>query len=132
MKPIIGINALVKIKLCTVAGGGITNRCPGVYTLNVRDANTCTASITRTLTQPTEMTVSINSTPVNCFGSCNGVLAANISGGTSGYTVTWSNGPTGAMNTGLCAGQYSYNVIDANGCLKNGTAGVATPSAIIL
>lgn len=116
----------------TVAGGGITNRCPGVYTLNVRDANTCTASITRTLTQPTEMTVSINSTPVNCFGSCNGVLAANISGGTSGYTVTWSNGPTGAMNTGLCAGQYSYIVSDANGCLKNGTAGVATPSAITL
>ena len=116
----------------TVAGSALTGRCAGVYTLTVRDVNNCTATATSSLTQPTDMTLSINPTNVNCFGSCNGVLSGLATGGTPGYTLNWSNGFTGNPNIGLCAGAYTLTTTDANGCVKTGTAAVGSPSAIVM
>lgn len=116
----------------TVSGGALAGRCAGNYTLFVRDANNCTVSATSTLTQPTDMTVSVVPTNVTCFSSCNGALSGNAIGGTPGYTLTWSNGFTGNPNTSLCTGNYILTVTDTRGCVKTQTASVGTPSAIVL
>lgn len=116
----------------TVSGGSLSGRCAGAYTLTVRDANNCTVSATSTLTQPTDVTVSIVSTSVTCFSACNGVLSGNVSGGTPGYTLSWSNGFTGNPDINLCTGNYTLTVTDQNGCVKTATSTVGTPSAITL
>ena len=116
----------------TLPGGSLVNRCAGNYTFNVIDANSCTAVATTSLTQPTDMTLTISSGSVSCFGSSNGTLTANINGGTPGYTVNWSNASTSNPLTGLAAGAYSVIVNDQNNCTKTATASVATPSALAL
>lgn len=116
----------------TVAGGALAGQCVGNYTFNVTDANGCTASSTITLAQPPDIIVGVNSATVSCFSSCNGALSATVSGGTPGYTLTWSNGPTGNPNVGLCAGSYTVVVVDTKGCTKTATATVSAPLAITL
>jgi len=106
----------------TQTGSALTGRCAGGYTLLVRDANTCTAQTTASLSQPAQMSITVNTTQESCFNSCNGILAANPSGGTPGYTVNWSNAFSGLVNNGLCSGAYSYTLTDANGCSLPGTS----------
>ncbi len=116
----------------TVAGGALAGQCAGNYAFNVTDNNGCTASATATLVQPSDVTITINPTNPTCFGGCNGVLSATVVGGTPGYTLTWSNGPTGNPNTGLCAGNYTLTVTDSKGCTKTGTAAIVSPTSLIL
>ncbi len=116
----------------TVAGGALAGQCAGNYNFTVTDANGCTASTTATLVQPTDMTVAINPTNPTCFGGCNGVLSATVTGGTPSYTLTWSNGPTGNPNTGLCAGNYTLTVNDSKGCTKTATAVIVSPTSLTL
>lgn len=116
----------------TVAGGALGSQCAGNYTFNVSDANGCTASSTATLVQPSDVTITINPTNPTCFGGCNGVLSATVTGGTPGYTLTWSNGPTGNPNTGLCAGNYTLTVTDSKGCTKTATAAIISPTSLTL
>lgn len=100
--------------------------CAGQYYVIVTDANGCSQqSATFTLTEPSAVLVNATATDILCFGQCNGILSANISGGTPGYTVTWidasTGNPVGTGNplNGLCAGNYFTQVQDANGCLVN-------------
>jgi gliding motility-associated-like protein len=116
----------------TVAGGALAGQCVGNYTFTVTDANGCVGTLTTSLLQPTDMTVTINTTSVSCFSSCNGVLSGVVSGGTPGYTLNWSNGPTGNPNVGLCIGNYTLIVTDNQGCTKSATATVTSPSSITL
>ncbi|MEI8136193.1 MAG: gliding motility-associated C-terminal domain-containing protein, partial [Bacteroidota bacterium] len=116
----------------TVAGGALAGQCAGNFAFTVTDFNGCVATLTTSLAQPTDMTVTINTTSVSCFSSCNGVLSGVVSGGTPGYTLNWSNGPTGNPNIGLCIGTYTLIVTDNKGCTKSATATVTSPSSITL
>jgi gliding motility-associated-like protein len=88
----------------------------GNYTIIVTDQNGCTAIVTVTLTQPTQLTINGSVTNILCNGVCNGQTQANVAGGTPGYTYSWSNGSTSNPITGLCIGTYSVIATDANGC----------------
>ena len=50
-----------------------------------------------------QVTATITSTNVTCYGLCNGSATATGSGGWAPYTFHWSNGATTATITGLCA-----------------------------
>ena len=54
-------------------------------------------------------------TPATCNGDCDGAIQiTNISGGTPGYSYTWSpNGNTTPNPIGLCAGAYTVTITDA-------------------
>jgi len=93
-----------------------TNLTAGTYTIRATDANSCIATTTVTLTQPTALTITGGVTWVTCFNACDGELLANVGGGTPGYTYLWSNGATTNPAIGLCAANYSVLVTDANGC----------------
>ncbi|MEZ5172008.1 MAG: SprB repeat-containing protein [Bacteroidia bacterium] len=43
-------------------------------------------------------------------------MSVFVSGGTSPYNYTWSNGGSGASQFDLAAGQYTAAIVDANGC----------------
>jgi gliding motility-associated-like protein len=90
----------------------------GSYSVIVRDARNCTATVPVVITQPNSaLTASIISqNNVLCKGEASGTATAAGSGGSGAYTYTWSNGQLTATATGLAAGSYSVNVFDINGC----------------
>ena len=68
-----------------------------------------------------------------CFGApCTGSATSSPSGGTAPYTYNWlPGGQTTSSITGLCAGTYFIQVIDANGCITTDTVVITSPSQII-
>ena len=115
----------------------ISNLIAGVYTVVVRDANNCTATIDVTLTEPpvalsvaTSMSTSISGGfNINCNGGSDGTATATPSGGTGAYTYSWSDGQTTATATGLVAGTYTVTVTDENGCTESETVTLTEPAA---
>ncbi|MFD0844796.1 SprB repeat-containing protein, partial [Flaviramulus multivorans] len=96
----------------------INNLSAGTYTVNIIDANGCTTSRTATVSQPDiDLTASITSqTNIVCYNPL-GSVSITATGGTQPYTYGL-NGvfqSTGEFND-LMAGDYTINVIDANGC----------------
>jgi gliding motility-associated-like protein len=109
-------------------GTGLT---AGNYTVTVTDANGCTTSATVTITQPTQLTNTSAQTNALCNGSCNGTATVTASGGTSPYTYAWSpSGGTGSTATGLCAGNYTCTITDANGCTRTQAFTITQPLAL--
>jgi len=89
------------------------------YYCVVSDAVGCSDTVHFTLTQPEELKVDVLITsPISCNGLSDGKLKANITGGTPGYTYSWSNNGTlnNPINPGLSAGIYKVTIEDANTC----------------
>ncbi len=105
----------------------------GTYNLVVTDNNGCASVKTFTITSPTQIGLSLSNTQLpSCTSVCNGLLTAIPSGGTLPYTYTWtpisSNQPS--INN-LCAGNYTVNVTDANGCaISQGSTLINNPFLI--
>ncbi len=97
-------------------GSSINNKAPGTYTLNLRDANGCTATSTATIAAPVNNIQVVPSITDAFCGINNGAISVSVSGGTSPYTYLWSNGGTTPSITGLAPGNYSLTVRDAAGC----------------
>ncbi len=96
----------------------ITNLPAGIYTFNVTDGQgSPTASVMATINAAPAITVASTSVINDTEDSaCTGSITISLSGGTSPYTVNWNVMTSGTMLTGLCAGNYSATVTDANGC----------------
>jgi gliding motility-associated-like protein len=97
----------------------VNNLCAGVYQVQVTDANGCTNELfvaVDNTTGPTAGNPTV--TNANCFGSCDGAASLNPSGGTAPYTYQWvPGGQTTSSVSGLCAGEYFVQVMDADGCI---------------
>jgi len=102
----------------------------GTYTVTVRDANSCSATTSVTISQPSALSVSISKTNVLCNGGSTGSATANPSGGTAGYTYSWSNSQTTQTISGLAAGTYTVTVRDANNCSTTSSVTITQPSAV--
>lgn len=86
----------------------------GSYSVTVVDGKNCLANGSTTLQAPTQISVSLQSTNVSCFGGNNGSVTANASGGVGSYTYLWNTGATTSSISNLPSGQYSVSVSDAN------------------
>jgi gliding motility-associated-like protein len=113
--------------------GTVSNLCPGVYTATVTDVLGCTLVANYNLPGITTITSSTFATNNTCFGNCNGtLLATNVAGGVPQYTYSWSDpiGQNTSLAVGLCSGNYSVTITDANGCFNVIPAIVTSPSQI--
>ena len=119
------------------AQASATGLSAGTYTVQVTDANGCTASATVTLTEPPQLAVSAfvtsdyNGQDVSCNGSSDGSAAAIATGGTAPYAYAWSSGTTQALATGLSAGTYTVQVTDANGCTVSTSVTLTEPTPLL-
>lgn len=112
-----------------------SNLTPATYTVTVKD-NLCSTSSLVTITQPTPISVTINSTTSDCPepGQDVGSISITVSGGTSPYTYSWVTGSTQVRTiedpTGLPAGSYTVTVTDANNCTATGSATISSTNLI--
>jgi gliding motility-associated-like protein len=100
----------------------ISNLGPGLYTLNVIDANLCLmgSAIQVVISEPDDITYSTSLTNVSCYGEQDGAIDLVLNGGVGFITTSWVY-PNGVqINTedlnGLSSGSYTFTIIDANGC----------------
>ncbi len=103
----------------------------GMYTLFVRDGNNCRASATRTLVQPTALALSfIDKEPAFCADPRGGVTA-NVSGGSIGYTFSWTDAQGNVVGTAtrlqnVRGGIYTVTVHDAHNCPISDDTGITS------
>ncbi|WP_158626830.1 gliding motility-associated C-terminal domain-containing protein [Flavobacterium sp. GT3R68] len=101
---------------------------PYTVTLTVTDSNLPTHLVgtqTQTVTINPALALSASITALGCNASNNGAIDLFVSGGTSGYTYSWTNGATTQDISGLAAGSYTVTVTDSVGCIKTATYVVA-------
>ncbi|MER0442945.1 SprB repeat-containing protein, partial [Emticicia sp. W12TSBA100-4] len=73
----------------------INNLLAGTYTVVVTDANSCTATTSVVVKQPTAaLTTTPSGIDVKCYGDASGSASVVAAGGTSPYTYKWSNNAT--------------------------------------
>jgi len=84
----------------------------GTYTYIIYDYNNCSASVTITITEPTQLEAVVSTTDATCYGYNDGTASLDISGGTPPYNENWY----GEDNNALAEGNYMFMVSDNNGC----------------
>ncbi len=97
------------------SGGAL---CAGAYDVVVTDGNGCVANVNFNITEPLPLALSASTINSTCT-QCNGGASLTVNGGTAPFTYNWLNGgntPNAATNTGLCPGNHTVEVTDANGC----------------
>jgi len=116
----------------------LTNVGPGTYIVTVSDSNTCSKTDTVLVIEPNQLSSSLNS-PVMSNGhnvsfhhSSDGSVTTTISGGTSPYTFSWSNGSTAQNLTNVSAGTYTLLVTDKNGCTLTAFVTLTQPSELAM
>lgn len=106
-----------------------TGLCPGNYNITITDNNGCVNVPGVTVSQPNTLVVTISVTNASCANN-DGSLTANVSGGTTPYTFSWSHGSSGQTVNTLAPGNYSVTVTDANGCSGTASATVSVSAVI--
>lgn len=92
----------------------------GDYKCTVTDAVGTVTDYFATITEPPPLTQTVNSTNDN--GSCNGTAIVTPSGGTPGYTYSWTPGGfTNDTITNLCQNSYTVTITDFYGCVSTDT-----------
>lgn len=108
----------------------INNLQVGQYTLTVTDAKGCTRILTRNVLEPQPLVATLTHEDILCFGSNNGSITSQVTGGTAPYTYLWSNGATTQNLLNLMAGNYGLTVTDANGCQITGQESISQPALL--
>jgi len=104
----------------------------GTHVVTVTDALGCVASTNITLANPALLTATITRTNLLCNGVCNGTATAVTTNGTSPFAYTWNdaNAQTTQTATGLCAGNYTVNIVDFKGCTTTAVTTLTEPSLL--
>ncbi|MFZ5551909.1 MAG: gliding motility-associated C-terminal domain-containing protein [Bacteroidota bacterium] len=99
-------------------GQTASNLPPGTWICTITDANSCTTTVSVTITEPTAISLTLSSTTPATCGQSDGSATVSASGGTGAITVTWNTTPgqTGLTANNLAAGTYVATATDANGC----------------
>jgi gliding motility-associated-like protein len=110
------------------AGPKATGLPAGTYSCTITDSKGCIQVTVSAVTQPTAVAAVNTPTGVSCFGGTNGSSTVVPSGGTAGYSYSWSPvGGTGATATGVPAGTYTCLVTDSKACTFSSVVIITQP-----
>jgi PKD repeat protein len=110
------------------------NPCPAsttTYTVKITDAGGNTGTATATVTVNPAITVTATAI-LNC-GTNSGNVTAAVTGGSSSFTYSWSNGvttitsSTASQISNLTSNTYSITVTDSKGCTASSSAIIDPP-----
>ncbi len=108
----------------------------GTYTLLVVDENGCSIEKSITVTEPTDLEIEAlvisdyNGASISCTGANDARAQVIITGALAPYTINWSNGENTQIIADLAPGNYTVEVIDANGCQKSTSLQIDEPEAL--
>ena len=102
----------------------------GVYDLVIEDATGCQSILNLQVILPDSISIFLNLTDANCYGSADGIASATIIGGVSPYLINWGPGNTNP-NT-LIAGGYNIMVTDDNQCVSIVNYTINEPTQIVI
>jgi gliding motility-associated-like protein len=108
----------------------LTSLTAGNYQLEVTDQLGCKQIKNYTLSNPPILQATLSPQDLTCNASSNGSINSSVSGGTSPYSYSWSNGSSTANLSGLSAGSYTLIVTDNNGCTSNVTSTLNQPNVL--
>lgn len=101
-----------------ITGSQLLNLSAGDYIVTITNDIGCSVIDTIQITAPTPLTIQSQINNASCNHS-NGNVNVQITGGTSPFTVLWSNGQIGNQINNLSKGIYSVTITDASGCLTS-------------
>jgi hypothetical protein len=109
----------------------------GTYALVVTDGNSCTATTSATIVQPTPFGIAASVTAVACNQGNTGAIKLTVEGATPPYAFSILNSASAVvgsttLTTGLAAGTYKIIVGDQNACTQSLTVSISEPPAITL
>ena len=110
----------------------LSNVPDGLYTVVVTDAHGCQVLYSGSVLSVTNLNTSSIVTNVSCYGGSNGEATVLIENGNPPYVYEWSNGGTGASQTGLSAGIYSVLIADEFGCTDTLSIVIGEPDSLIV
>ena len=100
----------------------------GLYQLTIVQIGGCpgSASANFTINEPNILTASSTSVyNTSCDSTnCNGETNITIFGGTTPYSTIWNTGDTLNSLSSICAGSYSYTILDVNACTYTNTINI--------
>ena len=104
----------------------------GLYSVQVTDAEGCLITGSAIISEPSQALQLVDSTSmISCFGGSNGEIYLNLLGGTSPYSINWSNGSTNDTITNLAVGNYSVDITDALGCQLTDNFTITQPNSAL-
>ena len=105
----------------------------GTYSVNITDANGCSATAQTTLNQPTplmalgQVVSDFGGYGIACNGGSNGVASVSPSGGVGPYYYLWNSQTPSQQVSNLNTGSHIVRVTDANGCQVFDTINMIAP-----
>jgi len=131
----IGGTAPITISWPGLVGNSLTQNglCAGNYNFTLQDASGCSYQGLATIVEPAALPQPlVTGTNPLCYSYCDGQAVVNPVAGIAPYTYLWSDNQTGQTATGLCQGNFSVVVTDANGCQATGTVTLTDPPQVII
>ena len=104
----------------------------GDFNYVITDNNGCTSSTNIIVNQPSSILISSAPIDPSCFGSSNGSISINATGGTPSYNYTWTGNIITQNLTNIGVGNYNVTVSDANNCTAILNTSLTSPSAILI
>ncbi len=110
---------------------------PGLYTIEVEDANGCIKTRNFSIINPPVLTANNVTEDLSCYRSGDGAISVQAVGGYGNYTYEWSTGgnilpDTTARISNLQVGIYQCVITDAEGCDITRRFQVRQPLPIII
>lgn len=97
------------------------------YSVTITDSKLCAFNLSKTVTEPTILSVSSSITHVTCYNAFNGAVDVSVSGGNGSYTYLWNVGNTTQDISGLNGSTYTVTVTDNKGCYESLASTVNEP-----
>ncbi|MCC7231846.1 MAG: CotH kinase family protein [Bacteroidia bacterium] len=112
-------------------GNAASGLSAGVYSVVTTDNNGCMDSSGFIIRQPAPLSVLMFANNVTCYNAQDGIIYADVGGGTEPYTYVWSPGQQYSDSaSSLDAGSYTVLVTDSNGCTVSSSATITEPVAL--
>tara|TARA_Y100000589_G_scaffold331491_1_gene385270 strand:+ start:2325 stop:5825 length:3501 start_codon:yes stop_codon:yes gene_type:complete len=124
--------------------GGVTfsnnaifnNLCADIYSLQINDANNCSAVLLDTINEPPALSTIIQFTDPSCYGFSDASVTLTPTGGTavSNYNISWMGGPSSGLTffNNLTSGTYNFSLSDDNGCYLDSSVILTDPIPITI
>lgn len=109
----------------------ISDLAPGECLFTITDNNGCSLDTSVTIIGVGGPEIVLTATPASC-GLDNGTASVEITGGTTPYFISWSNGASQANINDLAAGVYSVIVTDFNNCSAQDSIEVTGSPAVTI